>query len=335
MENINNCLICVLTCNHLNFTKLCIDYLLKNTHAKYPILVIDNGSTDGTVEYLKKLKETGTIDVVLNGENLGISRSLNLGIDRALELNMDFCFVSNDIVVGHNWIEELRKGVYSHEKIGGASPYIGPEATYDDFVNMDFRNKYRQSYWHRLKKDPDYTILKEIVDELHGGNFNEFTENWSETRSDTPPLYEWFSMVMYIKKSTIEKVGLFDEQFAPSHWEDLDYMVRMNNAELYRIGVTGSYCFHFSTITTRSEWNDGDTELRKQANNNEQKFNNKWRIFLPYNQRRFDVPDGDKYPPAEKGPKLDEFFPVSDSEHSRNHDKWYTWSQYNSLKGED
>lgn len=320
-----NVLVTVLSWNHLEFTKLCITYLLKNTGVRHTILVVDQGSDEKTLEWLRNCKDSHAIELIENGKNIGIAAAINIGMKIAVERNMDFCFFSNDVVPGHNWLEELQDGAYKHDCIGGASPYIGPEATYDTFVNWDFRNRYRSSVWPRLKNDPDYAELHEIVDSLHGGDFQNFTENWVETRKGIPPLFEWFSMVMYIKKSTIEKVGYFDEQFYPSHWEDLDYMVRCNNHSLYRISVSSSYCFHFSTITTRSEWRDGDEELRRLADSNEDKFNRKWKIFLPHHLRVYGVPDGDKYEPLVKGPSLDEFFPISEAHQTRHHDKWALW----------
>lgn len=322
-----NVLVTVLSWNHLPFTQLCLKFLINNTGPRHTILVIDQGSNEETLNFLRTSRDRGFIELIENGKNLGIAASINIGMKLSLERDMDFCFFSNDVVAGSRWLETLQEGVYKYDFIGGGSPYIGPESTYDDFVNMEFRNRYRNSYWPRLRKDPDYQVLHEIIDELHGGDFQNFTENWELTRKEVPPLYEWFSMVMYIKQSTIKKVGLFDEQFYPSHWEDLDYMVRMNNEELYRIGVTGSYVFHFSTITTRSEWKDGDPELNKLANENEQRFNAKWRVFLPRDQMRHDIPDGDKYPPKETVPPLP--FEVSDAKNNRAHNKWWLWSEFN------
>lgn len=332
MDNYPRVLITVLSMNHINFTKLALKYLWKNTDKKHIVLVVDNGSNEETLEWLRYTRDAGSIELIENGENLGIAGSINIGMRLAQERNMDFCFYSNDLVAGFGWLEALQEGTYKSDKISGASPYIGPEATYDEFVNMDFRNNYRQNVWPRLKSEPSAEELEQIVDDLHGGNFQDFTENWFETRKEVPPLYEWFSMCMYIKKSAIETVGLFDVRFFPSHFEDLDWMVRSNNEGLYRIGVTGSYLFHFSTITTRAEFGDGDKDLRAKANDNERKFNEKWRIFLPYEQRREGIRDGDKFLCWQRGPRLEEFFPVSDLENSRNHDKWQTWEQYNKEK---
>jgi GT2 family glycosyltransferase len=295
--------------------------VLKYTDPNVKILVIDNGSTDGTIDYLRELENDSIIDLIENGENIGIAKSLNKGIKWCGD--DDFCFVSNDVVVGYNWLERLRAGVYSHCEIGGGCPYICPERTDDTICNSAFRENYRSFIKPKLQKEPTYIELEQMLDSVHGTSFDSFTRNWVSTRKGMSPFYEWFSMVMYIKKSTIDKVGLFDEQFSPTHWEDIDYMVRMNNVDLFRISVTDSYCFHWSTITTRQEFNDFDPVLRSKADANYHKFNKKWKIFLPEEQKRFDIPDGDKYPPMVYG-KLQPW-KVVDQINNRPYHKWCLW----------
>lgn len=323
--------IVVISWNHFAFTLQCLQSIARYTDKKVPILVVDNGSNEDTLMCLREYKKDGSIDLIENGKNLGIAPALNIGIKWCLEKGLDFCFVSNDIVVGKNWLENLQEGVYKSDLIGAGSPYLGPEATYDDFINMQFRETYRRSYWPRLRQDPTTIELWKMVDELHGGDFDSFTETWAETRKDVPPLFEWFSMVMYIKKSTIEKVGLFDEQFVPSNWEDMDYMVRMNNADLARISVTGSYAFHWSNISNRNEFGDRPVEYSAEMTENEKRFHKKWRIFLPINERKYGIPDGDKYEPK----KVVGFqpWPVSEAHQNRRHNHWYTWKEWNELNG--
>ncbi len=321
----NNPGVVVLTWNHINFSKLCLEYLFKYTNKKVPILVIDNGSTDGTVEWLKGLEKEGRISIILNKENKGISPGLNQGIKWCLERGLDFCFVSNDCVVGKDWLINLQRGVYKHDKIGAGSPYISPEFCYDDYSNLDFREKYRHNIWPLLKTDPSVYELKQLLNGLHMDNFDEFTSIWSLTRRNVPPYFELASMIMYIKLSTIKKVGLFDENLVPSNYEDLDYMIRMNNHKLYRVAVTDSYAFHWSNISNRNSFFDGPKEYKEEMKENEKRFHAKWKTFLPYEQQRHGIKDGDKYPPMVRGPKLDIFFEVSDKENSREHDAWYLW----------
>ena len=42
-------------CNLIGFTRLCVDYIIKNTDIPYELVIIDNGSTDQTQDYFKKI----------------------------------------------------------------------------------------------------------------------------------------------------------------------------------------------------------------------------------------------------------------------------------------
>ena len=47
--------IVVVTYNQLEYTKLCLESVLQRTDARYELIVVDNGSTDGTLEYLRSI----------------------------------------------------------------------------------------------------------------------------------------------------------------------------------------------------------------------------------------------------------------------------------------
>ncbi len=320
------CGIVVATFNQLVYTKVCLQSIWKYTDASVPILVIDNNSTDGTQEWLREAKDAHHItDLIIYKENTYLPIALNDGMKWCIERGLDYCFVSNDMVVGKGWLEELIKGTYSHPSIGGSSPFISPEATYDNYCNMEFRDMYKRQYWYKALNNPSVEELWKMLDDIHDGSFDEFTTNWVETRKDDLPLYEWFSMLRYLKKETIEKVGLFDEQFVPTHWEDMDYMCRMNLFNMFRISVTPSYAFHWGMITHRSGLPGEDEKQRIGRIENEVRFHKKWKVFLPQNEQRHDIEDGDKYPsiiqPMPVCP-----FPVADAEHNRKHGRYSLWS---------
>ena len=66
----------------------------------FDLIIIDNGSTDGTVEYLENFaKEHSNIRLILNKENLGYSKANNQGINLALEGNYKYIgLLNNDIL---------------------------------------------------------------------------------------------------------------------------------------------------------------------------------------------------------------------------------------------
>ena len=84
--------IITLTYNQLErATKPYIESLYKNTDEKlFNLIIVDNGSTDGTVEYLKTLmKEKNNLHVIFNAENKGYSKGNNQGIKFALEYSQN------------------------------------------------------------------------------------------------------------------------------------------------------------------------------------------------------------------------------------------------------
>ena len=74
-EDIKFTSIIILTYNQIEYTKLCIESIRKFTPKnKYEIIIIDNNSSDGTVEWLKGQSD---IKSVYNNKNLGFPKGCN------------------------------------------------------------------------------------------------------------------------------------------------------------------------------------------------------------------------------------------------------------------
>lgn len=72
--------IIMVTYNRLELTKKSLQSILDRTERPYRLIVVDNGSTDGTIEYLANLEQNGKIDLVENGSNLGLEKALQIGL---------------------------------------------------------------------------------------------------------------------------------------------------------------------------------------------------------------------------------------------------------------
>lgn len=101
--------IMLVTYNRLDLTKRMLDSLIKNTDSPYRLIIVDNGSTDGTVEWLKdfSLNKTFPIYLHFNNKNLGIACGRNRAMKIADQFNDPWLStVDNDIEFVPNWLSK-------------------------------------------------------------------------------------------------------------------------------------------------------------------------------------------------------------------------------------
>src|SRR3989344_1767618 len=97
---------------------------LKTDNCELLTVVVDNGSSDGSV--LAVHKQFPGVDIIQTGENLGFSGGFNKGIEYAKLWGADFfLLINNDCLIdSENLLDELIKTLKSEEKIGLVSPKI-------------------------------------------------------------------------------------------------------------------------------------------------------------------------------------------------------------------
>ncbi len=109
------------TYNRLNNLKRTIDSLIRQDYPSYEIIVVDDGSSDGTGDYIKKISsENNNLKCILQ-ENRGPAAARNSGV--AASNSELICFTDDDCVANRDWISNLVKG-FINEKIGGVGGRI-------------------------------------------------------------------------------------------------------------------------------------------------------------------------------------------------------------------
>ncbi len=89
--------VCVLTLNWNGrpWVEDCVESVLRSDYSNYEVVVIDNGSSDGSPERVRR--RFPQVKVIENGENLGYSRGFNVGLDYGFrEVGADYCLVMNN-----------------------------------------------------------------------------------------------------------------------------------------------------------------------------------------------------------------------------------------------
>jgi glycosyltransferase involved in cell wall biosynthesis len=93
--------------NQLEFTRHCITALVRHTRRPWELIVVDNGSTDGTAIYLAGVHDAAAVPVTVisNRENRGFPAAINQGL--AAARGEYLVMLNNDVVVTDAWLDQL------------------------------------------------------------------------------------------------------------------------------------------------------------------------------------------------------------------------------------
>jgi len=125
LTNIDKVTIIILCHNNLRYTKKCIKRLLHVTPPGFQMILVDNGSKDGTKEYLQELeKEHDFIKCIYSNRNLGFAKANNLALELAETPYV--CYLNNDTEPQWGWLERMVDVLEENPKAGivGARMYF-------------------------------------------------------------------------------------------------------------------------------------------------------------------------------------------------------------------
>ena len=253
--------IVIAVCNMLGFTRICIDYIRKNTTIPYELVIVDNGSTDGTPEYFREL--SGELDVryIRNTVNLGPIIAINQGVKAAKYEYI--CQMHNDVVIFENgWLKKITSIMEQDPKIGivclAGRQYIRKNASCDE-----------ESLKHNLLSiGLNQPMREEIAD-----------------------IAVIDGMCFVFTKKLVEKIGLLDEIYGLMHFYDMDFSLASLKAGCRNVAVN-VLGFHVGNggTTRRSDYykNLVPNDLKLYYRNSKI-FKRKWKDMLPYDVRNVTV----------------------------------------------
>ncbi|MHB8910069.1 MAG: glycosyltransferase [Syntrophales bacterium] len=191
--------IIILTCNQLEYTKKCVKSLRKHMTEPHEIIFVDNGSTDGTVKWLKALtKENKDYKLIENKLNLGFAKGCNEGIEASR--GEYILLLNNDVVVAEGWLS----GMLDCLKTAPDAGIIGPMTNNISGVQQVVSDEYRSV---------------EYLDK-YAGQFRE------KHRHRRIPLRRIVGFCMLFTRALAQQIGLLDESFGTGNFEDDDFCLR-------------------------------------------------------------------------------------------------------------
>lgn len=181
---------------------------------KLDIIVIDNGSTDGSSDFIKMIYRD-RVHLVNFKNNLGFIKGNNFGINYAINiLNADFILLLNNDteIIQKDWLLKLIEVAISDEQIG----VVGPK--------LIFPNKKIQWCGRRREKNPLFLILQTVSARFNPG-FGEHEEDAKLARF-IGEVNTISGACMLVKSKLIKDIGLLDISLCPMYQEDVEYSLR-------------------------------------------------------------------------------------------------------------
>ena len=104
----------ILNWNGKHHLEECLSSVMRQTYKEYEVLVVDNGSTDGSQEYVRS--RFPSVSLICNGENFGFCKGNNIGIRAAK--GEYIVLLNNDTVVEPDWLQQLYDCMISDTEVG-------------------------------------------------------------------------------------------------------------------------------------------------------------------------------------------------------------------------
>ena len=245
--------IIIVTWNGLDYTERCLKSLLALTdHPDFEIVVSDNGSTDGTLEYLRRFEN---VRVIENGRNLGFVGGNNAAI-AAVAPDRDVLLLNADTEVNESdWLETIQATAYAGDDVG----IVGCRLVFPD---------------GKLQHVGSYMPKLSLKGQLVGGNEKDINQYAVDQEVDSV-----IFACAYIKRSVIEKIGALDTDYF-SYYEDTDYCYKARQAGFKTFYCSGVAVTHHHNTSTR----ENKVSFREMYLKSQKVFKQKWQRYLQEEQ---------------------------------------------------
>lgn len=220
--------------NGKSVLKPCLDSLLAQTQP-HRLIVVENGSTDGSLEFLQQ--NYPQVELVVNKANRGFAGGVNDGIHRAMERGYEYvALFNNDAVAEPDWLEKLVDFLQANKEYGIATCKLVTE----DKKHLDSTGECYTNWGLPFPRGRSEAI--------------------SDKYDERPDVFGASGGASLYRVAMLQEIGLFDEDFF-AYYEDVDISWRAQLAAwrvryvpeavaYHQIGATSGKIKGFTTYQT-------------------------------------------------------------------------------------
>lgn len=221
--------------NGVKFLIPCIEALKKQTYKDYKLIVVDNNSSDASLEFLKK----ENIDCIELDKNYGFARACNVALEK---VDTEYVILlNNDTVVFENYIENLAKRIEEDGNIFSVNPLM---------ISMQDNN---------LVDDAGDSL--NILGFAYQIGVGENIKYYQKKRE----VFSTCAGASIYRMSILKKIGFFDEKHF-AYLEDVDLGFRARMFGYYNMYEPSAKVYHIGSATSGSRYNS--FKVRLSARNN-------------------------------------------------------------------
>lgn len=219
--------------NAYEFTEECIKSVIRNTDLnKHTLVLINDKSPDENIlPMLLKYKNENLdkkIVVLDNEQNMGFVKTVNKGMKYS---ENDVILLNSDTEVTANWVDKIQKCGYSNDYIATVTPLTNNGT---------------------ICSVPNFGIDNELPDNMTLDEYAEMIEQISKNRY--PELTTGNGFCMYIKRSVINELGLFDDEtFEKGYGEENDFCYRALDHGYINVLCDNTFVYHKGTQSFKKE----------------------------------------------------------------------------------
>jgi GT2 family glycosyltransferase len=214
----------ILNYNGKRFLEDCFNSILATTYPNFEIIMIDNKSTDDSVDYVKQ--KFPQVFIFQNGINGGFSLAYNNSFKIAK--GKYFVILNNDITVETGWLEPLVEEAEKFPGIGALQPKLVSMLEPNKFEYAGASGGYIDIYGFPFVRGRVFNTIEEDI-----GQYNDITRVFWTTGA-----------AMFVRAEALELSGGLDEDFV-HHMEEIDLCYRLNLVGYILKVVPKSVVYHY------------------------------------------------------------------------------------------
>jgi GT2 family glycosyltransferase len=209
------------------FMKNCLVSVSKTAYENFEVLVVDNGSTDGSVKLVKSFikQSTARIKLIVNPKNLGFAEGNNIGIGDSI--GKYIAFLNNDTIVDPNWLQSMVALLEKDTQIACVQSLLLSK----NGLKVD-------SYGGTID------IFGKAEDKVIS------MENLKLATNSKIEIFSACAASMVVRKSVLKEVGYFDPKFF-AYFEDVDLCWRMRLHGYIVVLDLNSVVYHLRSATSK------------------------------------------------------------------------------------